>query len=77
MDAYDRYKLQWMLDHDYSLSDLIEELRNLQYGDPDDGDSAITPVDELFDDWETDVGFGGEIWASRREWENAEQNEIT
>ena len=73
MDAYERYRLRWMLDHDHSLTELVEALRDLQYGDPEDGDSAVTPVDELFDQWQLDIGFaGGEIRACRAEWEENE-----
>lgn len=73
MSAYEKYQLQWMIDHGYTLKNLIEELQNLQYEDPEDSDRISTPVEELFDEWETDIGFGGSmIWACRKEWEECE-----
>lgn len=54
------------------MKNLIEELQNLQYEDPEDSDRISTPVEELFDEWETDIGFGGSIWACRKEWEECE-----
>lgn len=72
MSNYEKYKLQWMIDHDYSLSDLMQELTDYQYDDPDDGDMISAPVTELFESWESDVGFGSEIWACKPEWEEYE-----
>ena len=59
---YERFKLQWMLDHGYTLADLMRELQGLQYDDPEDSDAISTPITELFDHWEMEVGFGSEIW---------------
>lgn len=29
MNEYEKYRLQWMLDHDYSLPDLLERLSDI------------------------------------------------
>lgn len=72
MDQYEKYKLQWMLDHGYSISDLIAELTEEQYSDPEDSDAISRTVDEIFEDWERDRGFSGEIWACKSEWKECE-----
>lgn len=75
MDEYERFKLQWMLDHGYSLSDLMRELQALQHDDPEDSDRISIPVTELFKEWESDSGFGSEIWPCKAEWAGCEGNE--
>ena len=55
--AYERFRLQWMLDHGRSLSELISELQKLR----DEGDSEMS-LQDLFRDWEFCYGFGSEIW---------------
>lgn len=68
MTEYQKYQLQWMIDHGYSLNDLVMELTNLQYDDPEDIRRISTPIFELYCEWEMDVGFGSEIWACEEEW---------
>ncbi len=72
MTEYQKYQLQWMIGHGYSLDDLIQELTNMQYDDPEDSDRISTPISELYDEWIIDVGFGSEIWACEGEWEQCE-----
>lgn len=68
MTNYEKYQLQWMLDHDYSLSDLVQGLMELQYDDPEDSDRISQPITELFKEWVADVGFAGTIWPCEAEW---------
>lgn len=75
MDKYEQFKLQWMLDHGYSLSDLMRSLQEFQCDDPEDSDRISTPISELFDEWESDIGFRSEIWPCRDEWEDWEGSE--
>lgn len=53
--AYEKYKLDWMLRHGYTLEDLVSELSD-----------CMTEVNEdfvvVFDVWESDYGFKSEIW---------------
>lgn len=72
MTDYQKYQLQWMIDHGYSIQDLVRELRDYQYSDPEDSDHISAPIDELFSEWELDVGFGSEIWACEEEWKSVE-----
>ena len=75
MTEYQKYQLEWMLVHGYSLQDLVSALTMYQYDDPEDSDRISTPIDELFDEWEQDVGFGSEIWACEDEWRECEFSE--
>lgn len=54
--AYEKYKLDWMLKHGHTLSDLMHELDMMQEENQDDSAS------QLFIDWEYGFGFGSEIW---------------
>lgn len=54
---YEQFKLQWMIDHGYTLKDLIHELETMrQESDPD------MSLESIFNDWEFGYGFGSEIW---------------
>ena len=66
---YERYQLRWMLDHEKSLQDLLGELEDMQYEDPEDEDRVSTPVLELFQEWKQKGGFNQGIWRDRKEWE--------
>lgn len=61
--AYERFKLQWMLDHKHTLQELLCELD--AYSE-DCGDAGS--MQELLDVWEKDRGFGGEMWPCYEEW---------
>lgn len=77
MTAYQKYQLQWMIDHGYSLDDLIQELTSMQYDDPEDSDRISTPISELYGEWVMDVGLGSEIWVCEGEWEMSEKNHVS
>ena len=64
MTAYQKYQLQWMIDHDHSLDELIDEL------DKQQTDMSEEQVSMIFKDWEKNVGFGSEIWACEAEAED-------
>lgn len=75
MSRYEKYKLQWMLDHGYGLSDLLVELDELRFADPENSNYISNPLLEIFADWEFERGFGGEIWACEEEWKECEYRE--
>lgn len=59
--AFERFRLQWMLDHGYTLTDLVECMEIMIHEDAQDG--LRTKLSELFDRWEFGVGFaGGDVW---------------
>ena len=53
--AYEKYKLDWMLHHGYTLTQLIGELSACI-------EEANDDLETVFDVWENDYGFGSEIW---------------
>lgn len=75
MSDYEKFQLQWMIDHEHSLRELMEELQSLQYEDPEDSDRISTPITELFAEWEAERGFGSEIWPCEAEYESREKVE--
>lgn len=65
--AYERYKLQWMLDHNHTLSELLDILQSCM---DETGD-----INNAFNTFECDTGFRSELWACEdefleTEWEN-------
>lgn len=73
LEGYERYQLEWMIAHGYSIRDLIQAMYELQYDDPEDSDYISQPVTDLFEDWESDCGFpGAEIWVCEDEWAASE-----
>ena len=67
MTAYQKYQLQWMIDHDKSIDDLMYAMTAYQV------DGCEGTVAEIFDEWEFSSGFGGEIWACLGEWQDCEE----
>lgn len=68
---YQKYQLQWMIEHEHSLDDLIYALENHQK------ETSGLTVSELFKEWENDIGFtGSEIWACEDEWKDNEEQEF-
>lgn len=67
MTDYQKYQLQWMMDHEISLEELIQEIEAArQEFHPE------TPLNEIFPEWENNTGFSGQIWACENEWEDCE-----
>lgn len=66
MSDYEKYQLQWMIDHRITLHDLVTELEEMQRSFPDE------PVNVLYEAWEGDRGFHGMIWACEDEWKDVE-----
>ena len=71
MTNYQKYQLQWMIDHDHPLDEMVSEMLAMQT----DGDKIAFDGDvaDLFSEWEYSCGFGGEIWACEKEWQDAEE----
>ena len=69
MSDYDKYQLEWMVDHGYSLKDLIRELTTYQSSSLTD---KVIPISKLFEGWEKDIGFRSDIWACEEEWSKCE-----
>ena len=67
MTPYQKYQMQWMIDHEKSIQDLILALDTHRL-DCDPTDDLV----EVFWSWENDAGFNGELWASYNEWRDCE-----
>lgn len=69
MTNYEKYKLQWLIDHNYSLNDLIQELED--YINQESSDIKIN-LTKSFKEWESNIGFNSEIYACEEEFNDAE-----
>ena len=69
MTPYQKYKLQRLIDHNYSLDDLIQELEN--YINQESSDIKIN-LSKAFEEWESNIGFKSEIYACEEEFNDAE-----
>lgn len=67
MGEYERYRLNWMIEHGHTLPQLIRQLNRLQ-----EECEPGTSVEELWDMWEEEYGFDGELWACYEEWKQYE-----
>jgi hypothetical protein len=69
MTNYEKYQLQWMIDHNHSLTELIQELED--YINQDLNDIKIN-LTKPFKEWETEVGFNSEIYVCEDEYNDNE-----
>lgn len=74
MTNYEKYKLQWLIDHNYSLNNLIQELED--YINQDSPDIKIN-LSKAFKEWELNTGFNSEIYVCEEEYYDTEaQHEL-
>ena len=60
--AYEKYRLEWMIEHGFTIPDLLQELEKMLVEDLD-GSLVHTSLGNLFEDWEFGFGFAdGSIW---------------
>lgn len=60
--AYEIFKLQWMINHGFSLSDLMESM-DIMVHEEISASGVRTSMQSLFEDWEFGVGFAyGQVW---------------
>lgn len=76
MTDYERYQLEWMIDHGHSLGELMNELTGMQLDYDDAPSDNGETVAELFKAWESDIGFGGEVYACEAEWRDEQAREL-
>lgn len=69
MTDYEKYQLQWMIDHNYSLNDLIQELED--YINQDSPDIKIN-LSKVFKEWKFNTGFNSEIYVCEEEYHDVE-----
>lgn len=68
--AYERYKLKWMLDHNHTLTDLLDALTEIQK------DTETLSSNVAFEDFELDIGFRGELWVCKEEFQESEGQDL-
>lgn len=74
MTNYEKYKLQWLIDHNYSINDLIQELED--YINQESSDIKIN-LSKAFEEWESNTGFNSEIYVCEEEYYDTEaQHEL-
>ena len=63
--AYEIFRLQWMIDHGYGILAFIKNLETMI--EEDQNESGVrTSLESLFHDWEFGIGFDGSIWHPMR-----------
>lgn len=65
---YERFKLQWMIDHGYTLQDLIYELASILNEEMAIEGNAVNYLFETYKIFESEVGFNGSLWPCEKEW---------
>lgn len=65
--SYENYQLQWMMNHGYSLRDLMQSMDEYY----DDKYIIGRSFDNLFTEWQNESGFNQELWGSKEEAINA------
>lgn len=77
MTDYEKYQLEWMVEHGYSLEVLMEHLDDVSF-EYETNVEGVGGAGEIFEIWKNQYGFkGGEIWACEDEWKNNEKKENT
>lgn len=74
---YERYQLEWMIEHGHSLKEFVQGLDLVDL-------DGIDGLEDAYAIWEQDYGFGGEIFSNEREfneedarkWRRAELEEL-
>lgn len=77
--AYERYKMDWLISHGFTLSDVLESIADYLDGLNESGDYF---EDQDFSgtirEWENDVGLtGGQIWACKEEFRDEEYQDYS
>ena len=64
--AYEVFRLKWIIDHGFSVFDLVKNLDAMI--EEDQNESGVrTSIQSLFQDWEFGIGFDGAIWPCYQE----------
>ena len=64
--AYEIYRLKWMMDHGFTIPDIIKNLESMIEEDANESGTS-TGLQSLFQDWEFGIGFDSEIWPCYQE----------
>lgn len=68
---YEKYKLEWMIDHGYSLEDLMNKIAEIINEELTVENNAYVFINEAFNILEKETGFNGSgIWTCEDEWKD-------
>ena len=77
MTNYEKYQLQWLIDHNHSLTELIQELEDYINQEFWLSSDPKINLSKAFKDWELDTGFNSEIYVCEEEYYGTEaQHEL-
>lgn len=73
---YERYQLEWMIDHGHSLKEFVRSIDSVfdSLSDKYDSDimDSIDNLPDAYEIWERDYGFDGEIFSNEREFKEVD-----
>lgn len=73
LKGYEKYQLEWMIEHGYSLEDLMGKIAEIINKELAIDTNAHVFIDEAFEILKNETGFReSEIWACKEEWEDNE-----
>ena len=72
MTNYEKYQIQWLIDHNHSLTELIQELADYINQEFWLSSDPKINLSKAFKDWESNIGFKSEIYACEEEYYDAE-----
>lgn len=76
MDAYEKSKLQWMQDHDCTVTDLVRSVVEILANEVNSrNDLLLVNIDALVDELESGNNLNGMMYPCRAEWEDCEERE--
>lgn len=76
LKGYEKYQLEWLIEHGYSLDDLIDKLQQtfeMLYTEKEENE--VIDIRDTYEVWYDSFGFDQNIFASKDEWENNENLE--
>lgn len=73
--SYEEYQLQWLIDHGYSIDDLVGNLQHVwELLNAEKEENTIIDVTTAFEVWHDSFGFKeSELWVCKDEWEQNEK----
>ena len=75
LTQYEKYQLEWLIDHGYSLKYLVNRLGDIINAELNVNTNAHVILDEAFEILEYEQGFKeSEIWACEDEWEKLDND---
>lgn len=75
-DAYEAYKLEWMIENGYTIYDLVEAVVDFADENKKMQDLKLDPS-EIVSKWEDKAGFGVEMWDDYDTWLMTAEDEMS